>query len=651
MTKPSARRLQEITEAAHIPAVCYAYVEPKDENKHGFESTSLTFGKKSVDGIDEVTDTTRFPASSLSKIVFTYLVLQLVKDEQIDLDKPLIEYVSEEQIIPQYERFKINDKYPDIAKQLTARHILSHTTGLPNVGEDLSSTLAFDPHVELGKGYYYSGEAFRYLQQVIEIKTGKSLETLAKEYIFDNPDPDKAYTCIPPLGMKHSTFLPQPDGDTNIVSVHTQLEKSAPIQALEPHLDAAGSLLTTAYDFSKFMTAWLENMNDPIFQQAFVPTKYDLYFIECDVLPSLEFIQTKYKDKIPMIIKVNDDFYVFGYNQQGELHSTLVDVKDNAIYNKLSFTHEVDRLSPAPDEIVENMIANRSHIPFPTCGLGWHLYRDPDTNALIAYQYGENLNTRAFIAVNVDDKKAAAFFTNSESGMSIANQVLSSPDFAPIGNVQALFKRMPEYPQSDEPGWKETLAGMIAEDKGEIEKARSCFTGAFEAAPHDNSKKLRLAWFNELHPSLSREEQAFDEPALETFVGQLINAHEQIEIQLKDNSLIHKQFGQEIKLKRISENEFLPEKDQSFKIIFHGSKVTKHYIEGYEKSFTHRPSQKQEVREQTSLSHSPISFWSPPKDSIQETQSQSSQSDTKLQSPADKDTKESKTELPRKGSF
>lgn len=211
--------------------------------------------------------------------------------------------------------------------------------------------------------------------------------------------------------------------------------------------------------------------------------------------------------------------------------------------------------------------------------------------------------------------------------MSIANQVLSSPDFAPIGNMRALFKGMPEYPQSDEPGWKETLAGMIAEDKGEIEEARSYFTEALEVAPHDDSKKLRLVWFNELHPLLSEKEQIFDEPSLEPFVGQLTNPHEQIEIQLKDGALINRQFGQEIKLKRISENEFLPEKDQSFRIIFNGAEVIKHYIEGYKKSFTKQPQQKPEMLEQPRLSQSPDSLWNPPKDSTQAVQPKSPPSD------------------------
>lgn len=477
--------LHLITKLGHVPAVSYACVKHQKIDEHEFARTSMSVGKKNAQSTDSemaVDDKTRFPASSLSKIVFTYLVLQLVKDKQIDLDEPLHN-------ILHYERFLVDSEYPKKAKELTARHVLSHTTGLPNFGASLSSTLRFDPESELGQKYSYSGEAFLYLQKVIETKMGKDLETLAQKYVFG------------PLEMRRSIFMPPPEDDGNVVAVHTELGKPTPIYVGDPPINAAGSLLTTADDFSKFMVAWLENMNDPLIKQAFEPTNAD---------------------------------------------------------------------------------------DFMTCGLGWHIYRHE--NEVIAYQYGENPNTRAFIALNVTTKKGAVFFTNSENGMSIANQVFSSSDLVPIGNMQELYKYL-HYTQSNEPGWHETILGKIAEVEGKFAEARGYFERALELSSKDETKLRRLEWFNAVHHRSPEKEFT---SSLSVFVGNYKNRYnDDVEMSIREGSLIFKQFDQEIKLVRLTENEFLPEKDQSFKIRFDGEQMSISFVHGgRDKFLSKQPSPK-----------------------------------------------------------
>lgn len=625
MPIPSKDKLKNIAEPAHIPGVSYAYVEPKEGSEHEFTSTSLAVGKTTNASKNEVDNDTQFPASSLSKIVFTYLVLQLVKDKQIDLDEPLLPILQQKE--REYERLKVSGAYPEKAMQLTARHVLSHTTGLPNFGSgsDLSSPLSFDNKSDLGKGYSYSGEAFLYLQKVIETKTGKDLETLAHEYVFT------------PLKMEHSTFLPQPDSRTNIVSVHTELGKPTSIYEsipnlrydLElmsslsdlnqsengtiylsenpreyyvkgmsepksfppeidltnlatklnnlsfkrdilaitskvghtPHLNAAGTLLTTAEDFSKFMIAWLKNIADPTFQQAF---EFETSFALSDLKPE-EFHRLSNNDNTQKYLKsATDKNYTcipFSKTEFDELKRAIGESQHTEI-----------------KELSAKLVATRAYSITETCGLGWHIYKNAD-NKVIAYQYGENLNTRSFMAINVTDKKGAAFFTNSEQGMSIATQILSSPDLAPIGETQALFEKMPQYPQSDKPGWKETLEGMIAENQGGIEgvkKARSCFAAAIVSSPDDTTKK-RLEWFDLVQKF--KEDKTEFSPPLETFAGAYKNPFgEKREISSKDGGLICKEFDREIKLVRISETDFLPEKNQDFKISIKGDQVTIQFL-------------------------------------------------------------------------
>ncbi|KTD60086.1 putative secreted esterase [Legionella sainthelensi] len=476
-TTPSMTALQAIIKLGHIPAVSYACVEHKENEKHKFVRTSISVGKKNLQPKDAemtVNNKTRFPASSLSKIVFTYLILQLVKQKQIALDEPLHD-------ILHYERFKVDGEYPKKAKELTARHILSHTTGLPNFGASLSSPLIFDSKSKLSEGYSYSGEAFLYLQKAIEAKIGKDLETLAQEYVFA------------PLKMSRSTFMPTSEDDDNVVAVHTELGKPTSIYVGEPLVNAAGSLLTTADDFSKLMVAWLENMKDPLIEQAFEPMNTD---------------------------------------------------------------------------------------GLMTCGLGWHIYRHEDE--VIAYQYGENPNTRAFIAINITTQKGAVFFTNSENGMSIANQVFCSPDLTPIGTMDRIYKQL-HYTQCDEPGWQETILGKIAEIDDQFEEAKYYFEKAFELSPEDETKLRRLEWFKLVHHPSPKQESTL---SMNAFVGNYKNLYnDDVEISIRDGGLIFKQFDQQIKLVQVAEAEFLPEKDQSFKIGFDGDHLSIYFVHGGRNKF------------------------------------------------------------------
>lgn len=161
--------------------------------------------------------------------------------------------------------------------------------------------------------------------------------------------------------------------------------------------------------------------------------------------------------------------------------------------------------------------------------------------------------------------------------MSIANQVFNSTNLPPIGDMQDLYKHL-HYTQSDEPGWQETISGKVAEVEGNFEEARSHFESALELSPEDESKQRRLEWFNMVHhPSAEVEFTS----ALKVFTGNYKNPYnDEIEMSVRDDDLIFKQFDQEIKLVRISDTEFLPEKDQSFKIKFDGNQMSINYVHG-----------------------------------------------------------------------
>lgn len=176
------------------------------------------------------TDTV-FRAASLTKPVFSYLVLRLVDRGVIDLDAPLAGYIP-------YPRVEHDERH----KKITARMVLSHTTGLPNWawGQD-HIPFQFAP----GEAWGYSGEGFVYLQKAVEKLTGMPLADLARREVFD------------PLGMTRSRLAWDPALAGNTVSGINPQGQIEPLPR-EAEANAAGSLLTTAEDYGRFLVAVLE---------------------------------------------------------------------------------------------------------------------------------------------------------------------------------------------------------------------------------------------------------------------------------------------------------------------------------------------------------------------------------------------------------
>jgi CubicO group peptidase (beta-lactamase class C family) len=155
-----------------------------------------TFGFSNVETKKKLELQTNLYGASLSKAVFAVLVMKLVEEGVITLDKPLQDYlpkpIYEYDFKVWHEDFKELKSYPEY-KKITARMCLDHTSGLPNwrwFESDEKLKVKFEP----GTRYSYSGEGLTYLQVVLEKITGKTLEEMAQERIFK------------PLGMINSSY-------------------------------------------------------------------------------------------------------------------------------------------------------------------------------------------------------------------------------------------------------------------------------------------------------------------------------------------------------------------------------------------------------------------------------------------------------------
>ena len=208
-----------------------------------------TFGYKNFVTKAPLQTNTNIYGASLSKAVFAVLVMKLVEEGVIDLDKPLQNYLPK----PIYEyrpATKWHDNYIDLKtdtlyKKITARMCLSHTSGFPNWRWDLPEEKLRVTRTP-GEKYGYSGEGLVYLQVVIEKMTGKTLEELMQQKIFK------------PLGMQMSSYTWQPAFEKNYSFGHSTtgkiLEKDKDNEAR-----SASTLEATLDDYTRFTKGVLKN--------------------------------------------------------------------------------------------------------------------------------------------------------------------------------------------------------------------------------------------------------------------------------------------------------------------------------------------------------------------------------------------------------
>ena len=212
--------IPKLMQRAEVPGLQLAYMD------EGSVVMTAAFGYANSDTETPVTDRTVFEAASLSKPVFAYAVLRMADRGEWDLDEPLWD-------ILEYERLAHDER----AKELTARLVLTHTTGLPNWG---GTPLEFN--ADPGERWGYSGEGILYLQRSVEARTGLTLEEIAMREVFE------------PLGMSHTHYAWIEPFDTLAAIPHDEFGYPANRRVPETG-NAAGSLHTTATDYARFVGA------------------------------------------------------------------------------------------------------------------------------------------------------------------------------------------------------------------------------------------------------------------------------------------------------------------------------------------------------------------------------------------------------------
>jgi len=219
------KRVPQLLDSANIPGLSLAMI------KKGRVLYTQAYGVKNTETKEKLNLYTIFEAASLSKPVFAYCCMKFVEKGLLDLDKPLYEYWV-------YEDIKKAQRYENI----TARMILSHTSGFPNWRNQDSLGITFEP----GQRFSYSGEGYIYLQKVLEKISGKELNEIMTEQVFI------------PLGMKNSSYVWKKEFDDNFALPHDRFGNSSS-KYKDWKVMASSSLHTTSQDYAVFITALLNS--------------------------------------------------------------------------------------------------------------------------------------------------------------------------------------------------------------------------------------------------------------------------------------------------------------------------------------------------------------------------------------------------------
>jgi CubicO group peptidase (beta-lactamase class C family) len=230
----------------HIPGVSLALVE-------GDQIVHLRGFGQACPGGEAPTPQTCFNIASLTKSVTALALMQLVEAGKLDLDAPVQRYLP---------WFRLAD--PQASAQITVRHLLNQTSGLPtSAGEIQLADLDQSPGASerqaralstlkltrpVGAAFEYSNANYSLLGLIIEAASGESYADYVQNHIFT------------PLEMRH-TSTSQAMAKQNGLAVGHRYWFAMPVAAPNlplPHgsLPAAG-LISSAEDLARYLIAHL----------------------------------------------------------------------------------------------------------------------------------------------------------------------------------------------------------------------------------------------------------------------------------------------------------------------------------------------------------------------------------------------------------
>ena len=187
---------------------------------YNFDTNDFNYSGKKIN------DKSIFQCASLSKQVFTIIVIKMIQNKKLSYDKTIYDYLTPNEL----NMFNINEVFDKRYKKITIKMLLTHTSGLPN--GKLENLLAFNP----GSIYQYSGLGFILLQKIVEKIEKRTLNEIYDDY-----------------KMKNSSFIFEKKFNKNLALPYddNKTDKSFRKDNLQPF--SSFSLYSNLEDYVKFI--------------------------------------------------------------------------------------------------------------------------------------------------------------------------------------------------------------------------------------------------------------------------------------------------------------------------------------------------------------------------------------------------------------
>ena len=300
---------------------------------------------------------TLFPAASLGKPVFAYAALRLAEQGRLDLDRPLKSYVA--------------DHAPSDSRgdRISARHVLSHSSGLRNWRNTLDQPLVpdFDP----GARFQYSGEGFYYLQRAIEKIAGCAIQPFLEEALFR------------PFGMRSSTYAWRPDTDAQLVFGHSR-----------------GTMARGQRDFNLRMVAHAEQQRKPLAAYTHEDLVAAMKAVPASPPPLPNFIPTNVAGTLITTVHDYASFLAHLLAPGGGPAEVSAAMRDRMLSPQIRLNHAL------------------------AWGLGWGIETMSGREYL--WHWGDNGTIKNFVLAHVPSRSAVVVFTNAAQGMRLAEAIVNA---------------------------------------------------------------------------------------------------------------------------------------------------------------------------------------------------------------------------------